>query len=1071
MDQLSHESLVDENYIIAIGACPERPKDLFDFFKNTPDLSISYVIIQSHPSEDSSLEDELHIRYPQLNTCKISNGMAIEPNCIYFIAEDQAVTISNNRFLVHENESLKKRSYKGSFFHSLAKEKGKDSIAVLLSGADGEALNDVEAIKKEGGMVIVQNADNIDEILSDKIVESIDFDFVLSPPLIHNQVSNFVKKRTLEHKYLRRLVDDEEELISEVIQLLKTGTSLDFTNYKRPTIIRRTLKRMLAKEVNNISDYIKILKDEQAEVDMLAHDFLISTTRFFRDKDAFEDLKNNVIPALINSGSVATDLRIWVAGCSTGEEAYSIAILLKEGILAFKKPVNVKIFATDINKEALTFASKGFYSENITDDVSSELLTKYFTKKDEGYKINEEIREMVSFSEHNILHQIPFKNIDFISCRNLLIYLNRTLQKELVATFLFSLKSSGFLFLGSGEANIIDNSFTKLMGKSEIFRKPGTSKNHQSALEKDSGSIHHNKKIVNPLIMKSSPESLPENFNEIIIDFHLEESGYSASVCVDETKTILMPFGEYEKFMRPKLFNNNLMELLPEEVAIAVANSIRKSSDLKKKIAVNHISCKLNNELKDISILVKPCVKKNGALHAFYIIYFKEEKNIIKKNDYSEIFDSKAHGREYVANLEEELAQTKAKLKTAHIALDKSQESIQNYTEELLSTNEELQNANEELQATNEEVTIINKEYQQTIKELEELNDDFNNYFKSTIQTQVYVDKDLRIKMFTPATAKQINVKDNDIGRPLTDLSNNLKEIDLIEEVQSVINNREINNRQVETKEGQWYVMKIMPYIRSNDNSSDGAIITFYDITDLKKSQEIIEKANKKLMKINEDHDTFIYSVSHDLKSPLNSMEGLISILNSSDDIEQIKAITVPLLKSIINLRETIDELSNITNIEKEIEEAGYLDVSELIEEVKWSIRDLLKKSHALLVIKLEVKEIKFSKKNLRSIIYNLLCNSIKYRSNNRQLKIEIKTEQKEDFNVLTVKDNGIGISEDKIGEVFSKFKRIHENNAGVEGSGIGLYLVNKLVSNAGGEIKVESHYGIGTTFKVYFPL
>ncbi|MDQ3536639.1 MAG: ATP-binding protein [Bacteroidota bacterium] len=331
------------------------------------------------------------------------------------------------------------------------------------------------------------------------------------------------------------------------------------------------------------------------------------------------------------------------------------------------------------------------------------------------------------------------------------------------------------------------------------------------------------------------------------------------------------------------------------------------------------------------------------------------------------------------------------------------------------------------------------------------------------------MDKNLLIRKFNPVAMRQININESDIGRPLADISTNIKFSSLIEDIMVVINSQLNSEKHIETTDGKWYSMMIVPYIRSQDKKTNGAIINFHDITAITRSKKIIEATNRRLLKIVEDHDTFIYSASHGLKAPLNNMEGLLSILQNSEDLIEIKAVTIPLIKSVIRLKETIDELSHITRIEDDTENTEKVNLEVLLEEVTQSLNDSILKSKAKFKIDLKEKEIKFSKKNLRSILLNLLNNSIKYRSKERPLEVEIKSRRKEGSIVLSFQDNGIGISKDKIEQIFTKFKRVHDSETDVEGSGIGLFLVKKIITNAGGEIEVSSIRGKGSCFTVYF--
>jgi two-component system, chemotaxis family, CheB/CheR fusion protein len=506
---------------------------------------------------------------------------------------------------------------------------------------------------------------------------------------------------------------------------------------------------------------------------------------------------------------------------------------------------------------------------------------------------------------------------------------------------------------------------------------------------------------------------------------------------------------------------------LPSELAIAVGTSIKKAVKEGIPVSVQDITFKNNEEVRVVHIRVKPMMHKDSSGQKVMFIYFAEGERTGGTPNSVDVFDKELHTRQYLSDLEEELADTRKRLQEALESLDESHTNIQSYNEELLSGNEEMQSSNEELQSMNEELNTVNHEYQLKIKELAELNDDLDNYFRSSHITQLYVDNNIILKKFNPLTIKQINIKESDIGRPLADISTNIKFSRLIEDIKIVIDTQANIDKHIQTTDGRWYAMMIVPYVRSEDNTTNGAIITFNDISDIIKSKKIIQKTNRKLVEINQEHDTFIYSASHDLRAPLNNMEGLLSYLKTSDNLQEIKEFMLPLIESVIRLKETINELSDITRIEQEIEKAEKVNLLTLLEEVKMSINDSLITSRATISVDFEENEMYFSKKNLRSILFNLLNNAVKYRSGTRPLKVVIKNKRVNDAMVLTFQDNGIGIKADKIKELFSKFRRVHNKKIQAEGVGIGLYLVKKIITNAGGEIKVESHYGKGSCFTI----
>ncbi len=1068
--QIDNHSLPDEaeEYIIAIGASAGGLEAIHELFDHTPNDAVSYVIVQHLAADHKSMMKELLSKHSKLKVYVAENNMEVVSNCVYVLPEAKTMTISGGRLQLKDRQKVQPNSAIDIFFNSLAEDLGSKSVAIVLSGNGADGTKGIEAIKKVGGMVIVQDPKSTAfSSMPINAIQSGYYDHILDPVEIPKQIETYIKQRTLTKSFNNTPSEINEEALQRINKLISDHTPLDFSEYKRPTIIRRISRRMADNNAENVDDYIEILESNSTEIEVLTKEFLISVTNFFRDPEAFEIMAQKVIPEIVESKLLVDVLKIWVIGCATGEEAYSLAILIKEYLIEAKKDIEVKIFASDIDKKALAKASKGCYGDSIENHVSESRLTKFFTKKDAQYKVRDSIRKMIIFADHDIIHQPPYGKIDLISCRNLMIYFNPILQKKIFSTLTYCLNTDGFLFLGPSEGlGVMRKFFTETDKKWKIFKK--TENNNKLQFKTYSSQNVEAKKYSYPtLSLKSSKNGIPENVTELLQKSTLEETDFQAGVCVDQNYDIILPFGEFEKYLLPKLFKKNLHDLLPSELARAVATTIKKASKENQKTTVKDINFEIDGEPRSVTIMVKPFGAENSQ-HEFSILYFSEGKIAQTTTENANGYNKKVYTDSYVADLEEDLAQAKKSVREAYESLDDSNNNIQAYNEELISSNEEMQSSNEELQSINEELNTVNHEYQIKIKELAELNDDLDNYFKSTHITQIYVDNDINLKKYNPLTIKQINIKESDIGRPLADISTNIKFSTLTADVRRVIKTRERKEKQIQTTDGKYYVMMIVPYVRSQNNEIDGAIITFNDITDIRESKEIIQETNRKLVEINKDHDTFIYSASHDLKAPLNNMEGLLSYLTTSEDLEEVKIFILPLIESVIRLKDTINELSNITKIEQEVEHSEEINLQELLEEVKKSISVSLSAVNVDFKVDFKVKDVKFAKKNLRSIFQNFLSNAIKYRSAERQLEIKIQSRRVADSVEISFEDNGIGIAPDDIRDLFSKFKRINSENIPVEGAGIGLFLVKKLVENAGGKVSVTSDYGHGSCFSVF---
>jgi two-component system CheB/CheR fusion protein len=1060
-----------QQYIIAIGASAGGLQEINSFFDHTPYDGVSYVIIQHLSADYKSMMASLLSNHSKLKVYEAEDNMTVEKNKVYLIPSTDYMTISNGRLRLTEKQKTGTPHLTiNTFFNSLALDIGNKSIGIILSGTGSDGTQGTEAIKNAGGMVIASDPAKAEygEMPSSAINTGL-VDYVLLPEQMPRIIENYVKQRAGQDEN-KSVTENEREENTRVaiIDFIKDHFPHDFSDYKQPTILRRIKRRALSHNMNNLDAYFNFLKANPDEVNALSQDFLISVTSFFRDKEAFDFLQTNGIPDIVKHKSDNDELKVWVAGCATGEEAYSFAILIKEELDKANKNTVVKIFATDIDDIALGFAKNGMYDDNITHSVSPQRLQLFFTKEASGFKVKQEIRKMLIFAHHDIVKNPPYCNMDLISCRNLLIYLNQNLQKKILSMLQFGLKKNGYLILGSSE-NIIEKSpfIDEINKKWKVYKVLEARRNVN--FDVFSPPVLSETKIIPPIFIKSKElqnrnDGLKEYLNETLIG----ELGY-VGVCIDQNNFVVQTFGDISKYLLPKMFNFDLTEVLPKPLGIAFKNASHEALKINKKVVVNGIKTEYNNSVIITNLIVIPIyIKKTDQ--KLMLVLFNEASSLSTSKTDAVSFDENAYANQYIINLEEELRQTKENLLNAFEKLDASNENMQSFNEELLSTNEEMQSTNEEMQSVNEELHTINSEYQLKIKELSDLNDDLNNYFRSNENGQLFINRKMLLMKFSPGAVKHINLLDSDIGRPISNISSNIKNETLENDAKQVIADGKVIIKEVEAINGKWYQMMTMPYVREKDNKIDGAIITFNDITELKRAQAELDKTNKTLTAINADLDNFVYSASHDLLGPLNNIEHIVSLMDErkeefDDEIinyHQMLGISVSKFKTLIR------DLAVVGKIESEIFETSPIDLIELINEIKFSIQDMIISAGAIITTEFNVTEIRFSKKNLRSILYNLISNAIKFRSSQRDLLITITSKSVEDFVLLSVHDNGLGIPKAQIGDVFSMYKRIYQN---IDGQGLGLYLIKKIVDASGGKVIVESEVDKGSNFKIYFKI
>jgi len=1062
--------ITDQQYVIAIGASAGGLEAIAAFFDHTPLDSVSYILIQHLSADFKSQMAQILSQHSKLQVVEAVENVDIRSNTVYLIPSSKFMAVKNGRLILSDKKGQSRPHMTiDYFFRSLAEERGSKAIGIILSGTGDDGSKGIEAIKQAGGIVMIQDPATANfKGMPEAAIATACADRVLSPEAMPQVIEDYVKDGILELLTDQPASQISDEELGKILALIKGKLPLDFTDYKRPTIIRRIKRRMVSHNFNKVDKYYRFLKDNEAEIAQLAGDFLISVTSFFRDPEAFKIIETIVIPDIINNNSTEV-LKIWVAGCATGEEAYSLAILIREYLKRHPKNIEVKIFASDINKAALDIAAKGIYPESISKTLSKERLHQFFTKESEGYKVKHDVRKMLIFAQHDLTKNPPYCNIDLISCRNLLIYLNASLQQKVFAMLHFGLKEGGYLFLGPSEsAAVIKDNFNEVSGKWNILKsnKTGKAIRFDAFSSQEIGKLKMTKTELGEKPMM--PVSKTELFGHIGSAL-LKEAAFNG-VCTDENLSVVQSFGNTKPYLKNINFNHDLNDLLPEHIAVIFKAAAHKALKLNEKVVLDGLSL----ADKPATIVLSPFAV-TGSGERLLLVLFTESivitagKNVIHAEDINEVTG------EHLVSLEQEVAQLKHSLAIAQTQIAASNENMQSFNEELQSANEEMQSANEEmqssneeLQSVNEELQTVNKEHQFTIDELTDLNDDLNNYFRSNINGQLFVDRDLLLKRYSPGAVKHINIREGDIGRPLSNITTNIKFETLIEDIKQVILDEEPITKEAEATDGMVYQVMTMPYLKKNRKKAEGAIISFYDITELKKTLRELDISNKSLLRINADLNNFVFGASHDLNAPILNIEMLLEILNDKLDTQDPEVVELSgmMHKAVTNFKAVISDLARVGSIESEDTGDALESFPELFEEIKVILSEKIKVSKAVFRTDFRGKEIRFARKNLRSVMLNLVTNALKFSAPGRSPKISIKTEKNEGFIVLTISDNGIGIAKEEIDNIFKKYRRVSTDT---EGTGIGLYLIRKIVNASGGKIEVDSKPGTGCVFKVFF--
>jgi two-component system, chemotaxis family, CheB/CheR fusion protein len=836
----ANDKRVDVSFpIVGIGASAGGLEAFEQFFRAMPPESgMAFVLIQHLDPTHKSILSDLIGHYTSMKVAQIQDAMRVEPNRVYVIPPNRYLAILHGKLhLMEPPVSSGIRTPIDSFFRSLAEDQKEKGICIVLSGTGTEGTLGLRAIKGEGGMVMVQSPESAKyNGMPRSAVATGLADYIVPVDKMPEHLVAYIQHVFAGVPQRRpKPILKEDGLLDKIFILVRSQTGHDFSYYKRNTIIRRIERRMAVNRIANFSEYVRYLQSYPEESQALFKDLLIGVTNFFRDPDAFVALKDKVISQLLENKRRDEAVRIWVPGCATGEEAYSLAILFQDHLAGFKKDFDVQIFATDIDDRAIETARSGLYPGSIAADVRPEILGRYFTKEDDGsYRVTKKIRDMVVFAVQNVIADPPFSKTDLISCRNLLIYLGPEPQKKVFSLFYYSLKNNGFLFLGTSETvGEASNLFSAVDRKWKLYKRKdtgsGITMDHIPFLPRDS--VHQpdmeSLKTISKLTYREAAE-------KILLDTYSP-----AGVIINEKSEILYVHGRTGKYLEHLSgeFSRNIMEIAREGLKYELASAIRKSVTDKKEVRRENIRVKTNGEDQFINLIIKPILEplamKGSIMVVFEDVPPERIDVLAAKTSDSTHDETNQQLEQELRSAKEYLQTTIEELETSNEELKSTNEELQSSNEELQSTNEELETSKEELQSLNEELVTVNSELEQKVNELSKVGSDMQNLLTSTDIGTIFLDTHLNIQRFTPVMTNFINLIQTDIGRPVSHIVSNMYYDGLVQDAKEVLKTLVPKEMEVKTKDERWYTMRMLPY-RTVENVIDGVVITFLDITGLK---------------------------------------------------------------------------------------------------------------------------------------------------------------------------------------------------------------------------------------------
>ncbi|MBX3225857.1 MAG: PAS domain-containing protein [Labilithrix sp.] len=1038
------------SHVVGIGASAGGLEALERFFDHVEsETRMAFVVVQHLSPDFKSVMDELLRRHTDLPVHLVEEAMPVEAGHVYLIPPKKEMIISGGKLHLSERDRLQELTLPiDVFFRSLAQDCGPRAIAIVLSGGGSDGSRGIRAVHDAGGLVVVQDTESAQFNGMPKTARDAGVaHWILRPDEMPQVIAEHARSGGTSQS------PAEPTGFDGVYQMLQHEFGIDFTHYKPSTVTRRIERRLKLARAADLDAYIDRLRAERGELDVLYRDLLIGVTRFFRNEEAFTMLEQKILPELAKSKKKGDPLRVWVAGCATGEEAYSVAILLHE-LASRSDGLQVKLFATDVHRGSLEIAARGIYNEEAIANVSPERLERYFWRHGKAYQIVPDLRQLIVFAPHDVIRDAPFTRVDLVTCRNLLIYLQPPAQQKVLSLFHFALNRGGVLFLGPSETlGTSSADFETLDRHWHFYRKFSDVRIPVETRVRPARPITLAQ--TSPPTGRLVPAALLATYDTLL------EELMPPSLLVSERGELVHVFGGASKFLvlrdgRPGL---DVRDVLDDELKVIVGGGIQR--------ALRSDDALVFRNVREHKITVRKVRSAAGAAHV--LVSFEpepEDVRTVTPRAETEI-DVKQISSDQIGQLENELSVTKENLQAAIEELETSNEELQAANEELLASNEELQSTNEELQSVNEELYTVNAEYQRKITELTELTNDMDNLLSSTDIGTIFLDRKLRIRRFTPRVADAFNLLPQDVGRSITTFASNIEHPDLATDLARVVETGEPVEREIHDRAQHAFLLRILPYRAKG--TVDGAVVTLIDVRSLKAAENALREAVNR-------RDQFLAMLSHELRNPLGAIVTATTLLDENEDVRESGGKFLSILKrqsaQMARLLDDLLEASRVTQNKIELKRR-VLDLRTVAREAVDVVRSVMDARGIALVAELpsEPVWVDGDATRLQQIQVNLLNNAAKYTPRGGHVRLSLGVEERRA--IVRVVDDGAGISADMLPNVFDLFvqsKRTLDRSEG--GLGLGLTLVRALVTMHGGDVTAASEgEGKGTTMTVRLPL
>lgn len=1027
----------------------------------------AFILVQHLDPVHDGVPERLLSGHTGMTVVQAKDGQRLEPDHLFVIPSGfyAAVDGENIRLTDPPVRHATRMPY-DFLLHSLAGEYQSQATAVVLSGTGTDGSMGIRFIREAGGRVYVQDPHEAGYAgMPKSAIDTGMADHVMPLAAIGKALQGLASKDIGDGSGHA----PKEEIMRTILELLRHSTGKDFTLYKRETLNRRLERRMMMTGLttSDPKHYLKILEDNPLELSQLAADILINVTSFFRDPEVFRVLRTTIVPELVRNHPAGRTLRLWIAGCSTGEEAFSLAMIMQECFSEAKRDLRMQIFASDADEEAIASARDGLYPRTIEADVSPERLRRFFIAEEHGYRLVPDLRACVIFAVQNILTDPPFSNIDFISCRNLLIYFGPEAQAKVMALCHFSLNDNGILLLGNTETVRADSNRFDVIDKSaKIFRRKGQRSRYGTAINaSDNGGVSGT-----PQGYAQSPgrqAALADLCRRAVIDTYAP-----ATVVINRKYEYLYSLGPVQRYLRisPGYPTQDLFAVTPRSVHTKLRSALQRALQEKARTVTTGLFQDADDTLLRYEIAVQPVTSDGEDL---LLVSFLD---VAKPPQNATVAETSADDDRANA-LKRELAATRTELQAAIRDLEEAAEEQKRINTETLSLNEEYQSANEdlltskeELQSLNEELTALNAQLQEALERQRATANDLENVLYSTNVATIFLDPELNIRYFTPATRSIFNVIMSDIGRPLADLNARVPDLTLLGDAAAVLKDGVSKEREVRTSGSVWYMRRILPY-RTQEGGTEGVVITFADISTQHRATEALDQARRAAERANAAKSRFLAAASHDLRQPLQSLVLLQGLLEKSAEGEKAQ-------KLIKSFRDTLGSMSGMLNALLDINQIEAGTVYPRI--VTCSVDDVLRQLHDEFSYSAMEKglclryvpsrlRVRTDPRLLEQMVRNLLANALKYTKEGRIL---LGCRRHGDALTIEVWDSGIGIQSHELQAIFDEYHQaIHEEAEDELGLGLGLSIVRRLSLLLGHKVHVRSAPDKGSVFSIHVAL